>query len=499
MDHEAIFKEMKREALGFIKDWLKISFIWVGATILAIFMDRAGLRGENLLLVYLTGVLLGIIATGNLAWGLIAAVVFAFTFNYLFTDPRLTFRISDVNYVISVVVFVIVAAVVSTLVIKLQRQMEMANKKREISTRLAAIGNGFLNVSGYDAIRSYSEESLNKLTGREVTVLLKEDDTKEFPNAMAEWCYKQSLPGGQGTYQFPGDNGLYIPVKNGGKSYGVIIFQCSGWTLSDEEKLYVDTVIAQMALVIEREQLNREKEDSRMQMERERLKSTLLRSISHDLRTPLTGIGSNAGFLYDNLDIMDKDTMKAMLKDICTDTEWLSTMVENLLNMTRIQEGRLDINKKKEVVDDIVGSAVSLVSKRVGNHTLKTRTPEEILLFPVDGRLFIQVLVNLLDNAFRHSGDGTTVTISAERVGDKIRFAVSDNGAGIAPDKMSQVFDNFFTTAYESGDRQRGVGLGLTICKAIVEAQGGTIRASNNPAGGACFTIEMPMEDAKSE
>ena len=126
-------------------------------------------------------------------------------------------------------------------------------------------------------------------------------------------------------------------------------------------------------------------------------------------------------------------------------------------------------------------------------------TPEEILLFSVDGRLFIQVLVNLLDNAFRHSGEGTTVTISAERVGNNIRFQVSDDGVGIPEGKMAQIFDNFFTTAYQHGDRQRGVGLGLTICKAIVEAQGGTISAFNNSAGGATFSVEMPMEDMKGE
>ena len=261
----------------------------------------------------------------------------------------------------------------------------------------------------------------------------------------------------------------------------------------------MDTVISQLTLVIERELLSREKENTRIQVERERLKSTLLRSISHDLRTPLTGITGSAGFLLDNLGIMDEATIKSMLKDICSDSEWLSTMVENLLNLTRIQEGRLDINKKKEVVDDLVASAVRLVSNRVGNHTLKMETPEDILLVSVDGRLFIQVLVNLLDNAFRHSGTGTTVTLRVKQDGNCLKFVVSDNGTGIPNDKIDKIFDNFFTTAYENGDKQRGVGLGLTICKAMVEAQGGTIRAFNSPQGGAVFEVSMPMEDRKDE
>ncbi|WP_331671823.1 sensor histidine kinase [Enterocloster bolteae] len=290
-----------------------------------------------------------------------------------------------------------------------------------------------------------------------------------------------------------------MPIRNREKTYGVIIFDCEGWTLSEEEKIYVDTVISQLTLVIERELLSREKENTRIQVERERLKSTLLRSISHDLRTPLTGITGSAGFLLDNLGIMDEATIKSMLKDICSDSEWLSTMVENLLNLTRIQEGRLDINKKKEVVDDLVASAVRLVSNRVGNHILKMETPEDILLVSVDGRLFIQVLVNLLDNAFRHSGTGTTVTLRVKQDGNCLKFVVSDNGIGIPNDKIDKIFDNFFTTAYENGDKQRGVGLGLTICKAMVEAQGGTIRAFNSPQGGAVFEVSMPMEDRKDE
>ena len=240
------------------------------------------------------------------------------------------------------------AAIVATLVVKLQKQMQIANKKTEITAKLNEIGSGFLNLSGYQQIKDYSEASLANLIGKRVTVLLKEDESKEFSNSMAEWCYRQSIPCGHGECQFPDDNGLYIPIRNREKTYGVIIFDCAGWTLNEEEKIYVDTVISQITLVIERELLSREKEESRIQMERERLKSTLLRSVSHDLRTPLTGISGSSGFLYENLEIMDTSTIRSMLKDICTDSEWLSSMVENLLNMTRIQEGRLDINKKKE-------------------------------------------------------------------------------------------------------------------------------------------------------
>ena len=274
--------------LDFVKACLRMTVIWVFSTILAIVLDSWGIRAENLLLVYLVGVLISILATGSLAWAFCAAFVFTFTFNYLFTEPKLTFHMDDLNYVISSVIFVAVAATVATLVLKLQKQMQIANKKTEITAKLNEIGSGFLNLSGYQQIKEYSEASLAGLIGKHVTVLLKEDEGTEFSNSMAEWCYRQSIPCGHGECQFPDDNGLYVPIRNREKTYGVIIFDCAGWTLNQEEKIYVDTVISQITLVIEREQLSREKEDNRVQVERERLKSTLLRSISHDLRTPLT-------------------------------------------------------------------------------------------------------------------------------------------------------------------------------------------------------------------
>lgn len=481
--------------LNTIKKAARVVLVWVLSTMLAIVLEKWGIRVENLLLIYMVGVLISIVETSSMLWGAGTSVVFVLTFNFLFTAPKLTFAVDDPNYLISFVIFVIVAFIVSTLTIKLQKQMKIANTKTEITTKINEIGSGFLNLAGYEAIGRYSEKSLYNLTGRQVTVLLRVNEKEEFSDSTAEWCYRHSMPCGHGEAQFGRDRCLYIPIRNSSKTYGVIILDCEDGGLQEDEKIYMETVISQVTLVLEREKLNQEKEENRIQMERERLKSTLLRSISHDLRTPLTGIAGSAGFLYENLEILDAETQKSMLSDICTDAEWLSSMVENLLNMTRIQEGRLEIHKKKEVVDDIISSAVGLVSKRVGNHQLKTETPGDIVLFPVDGRLFIQVLVNLLDNAFRHSGDGTTVVISARVEKKSLIFRVSDDGVGIPGDKLPCVFDSFFTTAYQKGDKQRGTGLGLTICKAIVEAQGGKISAANNETRGACFEIEMPLED----
>lgn len=481
--------------IGFTIKLLKIVGIWGLASMLAIVMEKAGIRIENILLIYLVGVMISSVETGSLTWGIASAVVSVFTFNFLFTDPKYTFRVNDANYLISFTIFIVVALVVTSLATKLQDQMRIANTKTEITSKLNIIGNGFLNLSGLAAIKKYGEESLHHLTGREMRVLIKETTDEEFEDSMAEWCYRHSMTCGHEEAQFPNAQNLYMPIMNSRKTYGVLCFNCRSKTLEKEEKLYIETVITQLTLVLERERLSNEKEEGKLQVERERLKSTLLRSISHDLRTPLTSIAGGSEFLCGNLAELDTETVKNMLTDINKDAEWMSSLVENLLNMTRIQEGKLEVSKKMEVVDDIVSAAIAIVAKRTGEHKLNTKTPEEVTLFPVDGRLFTQVLVNLLDNAFRHSGKKTTVTLSTVIQGKNIIFRVADDGRGVSPDKLNDIFDNFFTTAYENGDKQRGVGLGLAICKAIVQAHGGTLQAYNNEKGGATFQVELPMED----
>lgn len=462
------------------KKTISISFIWFIVNVISSILSSMGIRIENILLLYLLGILVSVLETSSIIWGISTAVIFVCSFNYFFVSPKYTFAIADPNYIISLIVFVLAAVVESGLAIKLQKQILIANNKNEMTRKLNEIGNNFLTVSGYEEIISYSEKSFLSLLGKNVTVVLNEDND--------EFAAK--------IIKARADEYMYLPIESNDKLLGAVLINFRDGVLTHEEQEYARNVINQIVLVIERENLEREREKNITQMEKERLKSTLLRSISHDLRTPLTGIAGNANFLLYSFNELDEENIKNMLNDICIDAEWLNGMVENLLNMTRIQEERLDIVKQMEVVEDLISSAVGLVEKRIGEHTLKVDIGNEILLVFVDARLFIQVLVNLLDNAFRHSGKYTTVIISAFKQDNYVIFRIMDNGRGIPCDKMEQIFDNFFTTAYRNGDAQRGVGLGLTICKAIVEAHNGKIEVYNRNEGGACFELKMPMEES---
>lgn len=491
--------ECIRNALEVIRNTITVVAIWVLATMLAMVLSNMEVRIENLLLLYVVGVVICSVETRSMCWSAGSAIIFLVTFNFLFTAPKYTLRVEDANYVISLLIFIVVALIVASLTVKLQRQTDIANARADIMAKLNRTGIGFLNLSGILALEQYGRESLEELTGKRADIFIRNPDNREFADNLAEWCFRNSMECGHGQPQFGEAERLYLPIRNSSRTYGVVSLDCSEGVPAHEERAYVDTVIAQITLVLQREQMGQEKEETRIQIEKERLKSTLLRSISHDLRTPLTAIAGNANFLTENYDTADRETAVGMLSDICADAEWLNSMVENLLNMTRIQENRLDIRKKKEVVDDLISGSVSLVSKRLGNHRLETVMPQEIVLVPVDGRLFTQVLVNLIDNGIRHSGGESEIIVSARQNGSVVSFFVEDNGIGIAEDKLDKIFDSFFTTAYENGDRQRGVGLGLGICQAIVEAHGGRITAYNNKKGGATFRVDIPMEDNDNE
>lgn len=230
-------------------------------------------------------------------------------------------------------------------------------------------------------------------------------------------------------------------------------------------------------------------------IESERLKSTLLRSVSHDIRTPLTGIMGASSTIIENFSSLDENTIKGLARDINEESVRLISTVQNILDMTRITEGKLLLKKDFEAVDDLITQVISRVPFLTNQNRLKIKVPDEIILVEVDGKLFVQVLFNLLDNAYKHSDESTLVTLYVKTDGDHIIFEVSDNGKGIDESICDTLFDSFVTLPGHSADKGRGVGLGLSICKSIVSAHGGEITAENNKDGGARFTIKLPYKE----
>ncbi|MGN8938738.1 DUF4118 domain-containing protein [Bittarella sp. HCP28S3_D9] len=481
-------------------------------TAVAALFDRVGIRQENITMVYLTGVLVIVVETGVFFWGIVASLVCVFVFNFLFTQPRLTFRIADPSYIVTLILFLLVSLIAASLTSQLQRHAQLARKKEDQTQRLYEISRSFLNLSGLKEVVCHGVASIYEGVQRRCVVYLIEeggglsqpyylpghylDGVEVGDDTLAKWCLKEGEPCGCGTENFAISQWRYAPFKSGSRPLGVVEVYCGNAPLGEEETLFIDTVISQLALAVEREQLYALQQRNQVEIEKEKLRNNLLRAVSHDLRTPLTGIGGSAEFLRHSYDQLDRETAMKLLGDISGDVAWLESMVENLLNMTRIQDGKLALQVKNEVVDDVVAEATARLARLPHTRPVAVSLPDELLLAPMDGKLMVQVLVNLLGNAVAHTPDSAAIRLAVHGEGERVVFEVSDNGGGVAPELLPHLFDSFVTSP---GDSRRGIGLGLSICQSIVQAHGGGIEAENNDIGGATFRFWLPLEKSEEE
>ena len=276
--------------------------------------------------------------------------------------------------------------------------------------------------------------------------------------------------------------GTYFPISTGDKKYGVV------GLLFDDKKLimddtfsFINVMISQTILALQRQQANEKAQEVLLETEKEKMRSNLLRAVSHDLRTPLTGIIGSATTLLENGSEIGEEASTKMLTDIQQDAEWLIHMVENLLSVTRITGGATNLKKQDEIVEEVVGEAVARICKRFPHTKVEVSVPDELLIIPMDATLIEQVLINLMENAIRHSGTYLPIWLR-----------VSDQGKGLDPARIPDIFDGKPNKG--SSDSTRGIGIGLSICKSIITAHDGRIFAKNNTNGGASFTFVLPMK-----
>ena len=252
-------------------------------------------------------------------------------------------------------------------------------------------------------------------------------------------------------------------------------------------------MLESIAMAIERLSAAQAQQRYREESFQERTRSNLLRAISHDLRTPLSGIMGTSEMIRD-MSAQD-DPRRKLAQDIWRDADWLRALVENILSLTRLEDGRLQIEKQPEAVEEIVGSALAQMERRAPDREIDAELPEELLMVPMDAKLIVQMLVNLLDNAVRHTPPENKIKVCVEKRDGKAVFSVLDRGKGIREEDLPHLFERFYTTRGKSADAARGVGLGLSICDAIARAHGGSIMAQSREGGGAVFTFELPMEE----
>ena len=257
------------------------------------------------------------------------------------------------------------------------------------------------------------------------------------------------------------------------------------------------SVIGECAIAIDGIINAKERERAAVLVKNEQLRANLLRSISHDLRTPLTSISGNASNLISNGNDIDDATKKQIYEDIYDDSLWLINLVENLLAVTRLEEGKMNINLTTELVGDVITEALKHVHKKSEKQKITVIQPDDLLLAKMDARLIVQVLINLLDNAVKYTPSDSQITVTAKRDGNMVSVSVADNGDGIADEQKSRVFDMFYTGANKIADSRRSIGLGLSLCKSIINAHGGEITITDNVPHGAIFTFTLPVGEVE--
>lgn len=488
------------------KDVLVTFIIILLCTLLSHVLVDFDVRLENLIMIYLIGVVFIVIETKKIFYGIASSFISIITFNYFFTQPIFSFQIYDANYIITIVIFLIVSIITGIIMAKMQKHIEISHYKEKQTKAFYEISKSFLNLSGIEPIIIHSIKSLYKFQNticeiyyfdkeKNKLVLYRDDQVSKDLHSkldLANWSYKNSCDCGQHTSFYNNDDWTYCPLHHGNDLLGVYaIYQ------SEEKKdcvLFVTTLVSQMVMAIEREQLYITQEKNRLEIEKEKLRNNLLRSISHDLRTPLTSVLGASSLIIEKYDQLETSEKMELIKNINMDCQWLIQLVENLLNMTRIQDNRLILTKQKEVVDDIIHEAVRCCESRLQNHQIQVHLPEDIQMVKMDGRLIIQVLINLIDNAIKYTPEDSLIEIRFYKEKNKACFEVKDNGNGIDDSIRETMFESFVTTNAERGDSKRGIGLGLAICKSIINAHDGIIYAKNRvDTHGAIFGFKLPL------
>ncbi len=476
------------------------------ATMLSYAFEAFQVRIENIMLIQIVGMMIVMIETKKFIYALIAAILSVFIFNFLFINPKYTFVIDDPNYIIMLLIFFIVAVIVNMLTNRLQTEVNKAKKSEEKIKELYRNSKTLLNLNSKESIIQEELSYLFDVIKHPVMFYFKQRkvetysqpkpfiDIDNYKNAI-HYAIEQDIICGQNENKFSDIPIVIFPFKKNHHVNGAIIMDVTNDHLNKYEK---DFIVANMLLILmalEREHIEREKELSKIDIEREKLKSSLLRSLSHDLRTPLTSLQAGSSFILDSYNQLDDAMIKSIINDIHMETTQLADYVENLLSMTKISSGKLTINRKNELIMDILNDVYQRVYKRIGQHQLEIQKDSKLEYIYIDSLLITQVFINLIDNALKHTKDDSHIDITYQCDDHGVWFNVSDNGGGIATTMIDKLFVDFASHSEERSDTHRGSGLGLSISKSIIDAHGGIIEGFNNDQGGATFRFYIPNKE----
>lgn len=506
-------KSRKQSKFTFnIMDLIKSIVMLIFATGMGTVFWKLGLSEANIITVYILGVLITSIITTHQVYSLVSSFVSVIVFNFFFTEPRFTLQAYEKGYPVTFIVMFVAAFLTSSLAVKLKKQAKQS-AQAAYRTKILFDTNQLLEqVKDKNEIITITARQLIKLLNRDLIVYLSDKQEllspKIFPvnkenlsneyiseneKAVAAWVLKNNKHAGATTDTLSNAKCLYLSIRMNENIYGVIGIVVGETPLDAFENSILLSVLGECALALENEKNVREKEEAAVLAQKEQLRANLLRSISHDLRTPLTSISGNASNLLSNGQKFDESTKRSLYSDIYDDSMWLINLVENLLSVTRIEDGRMNIHLSTELMEEVIDEALHHINRKSKEHHITVNYSDEFILAKIDAKLVVQVIINIVDNAIKYTQVGSEINITTEKKADKVVVSISDNGEGISEEVKKHVFDMFYSGANKVADSRRSIGLGLSLCKSIVNAHGGEIRVLDNKPHGTIFTFTLPI------
>ncbi len=523
-DNQPLYKPKK---ISFKKETFLFSWIDIGkmiivlviTTLVCLIFAKYNVSEANIITVYILGVLITSVWTNGQIYGAISSLLGVLTFNFFFTEPKFTFNAIDPSYPITFFIMLMSSIISSSLAIKVKKQAKRSAKKAYYTEILLGTNKKLQKGRTDEEILNITAGQVSLLLNRPVLYCLSPKSNKIkfniFDNSdkdvindyttleeygVAEWVFRNNEHAGASTNTLPNAKCLYLAVRGASGVLGIIGIPCDKYPLLDSfEKNLTIAIINECGIVLEKKHISDEKYAMETEAKQEKLRANLLRAISHDLRTPLTSISGNALMLMENNKYFDDNKKNEIYTGIYDDAMWLINLTENLLSITRIENGTMNINLQPELIEEVFQEALRHIDRNKVNHIIKVDIDDEFIMAYMDARLIIQVIINIVNNAIKYTFDGSVIILSAKRTGDTVSIKISDNGNGISDQSKEHLFDMFYTASQGKADSRRGLGLGLALCRSIILAHKGKIDVYDNIPNGTVFEFTLKLAEVNTD
>ena len=512
---KSMFRIRKPEQKFSWLDFGKMLLTILAATGISFGFYELGLREANIITIYILGVLLTAIWTRGHLYGAIASLLSVVSFNFFFTEPRFTFEAHAPDYPITFLIMLVASIIASTLATRVKKQARQSAQKAYYTELLMNSSQKLQQGKNEQEIIDIAAQQLSAMLDRPILYALAKKG-KALPfrgtppeqandlissmsieeKAVADWVVKNNKRAGATTNTLSQAQNLYLAVRGLQGVMGVVAIPSKYYPeLEVFEKNLMIAILNECGIILERRRFREENQAIEMEKQRERLRANLLRAISHDLRTPLTTISGNASFLMEKSLSLDEEKKQEIYSSIYDDSMWLVNLTENLLSITRIENGTMHLKTNAELLDDVFREALTHLDRQAKEHHISVELPDDLLMAKMDVQLIIQVIVNIVNNAIKYTPPGSNIILRAEKQNGMAAVSISDDGPGISDEAKKHLFDMFYTANIGKPDSRRGLGLGLSLCKSIVEAHGGSISVGDRQPHGSVFTFTLPLQE----